>query len=165
MVFIYRQELLADISLFTSQPKIKFYSDLFLTLNLSEVALYNAVTGRRGATNHAMISAFIVMKCEGFSQISDLHDYLTNNLIIAHYCGFDIRKSLPSYSKFTRFIREFDNQILQKIMQSEVLKGVELCLIDSSFIAHISLLAIAIATVITQKDISYRCSKSVKRIA
>ena len=75
------------------------------------------------------------MKCEGFSQISDLHDYLSNNLIIAHYCGFDISRELPSYAKFTRFIREFDNDILQTVMQSQVLKAAGLSLIDSSFIA------------------------------
>ena len=82
-----------------------------------------------------MICAFIVMKCEGFSQISDLHDYLSNNLIIAHYCGFDITKKLPSYAKFTRFIREFDNGMLQTVMQSQVLKAAGLSLIDSSFVA------------------------------
>lgn len=75
------------------------------------------------------------MKCEGFAQISDLHDYLSNNLIIAHYCGFDITKELPSYAKFTRFIREFDNDILQSVMQSLVLNAVDLSLIDTSFIA------------------------------
>lgn len=82
-----------------------------------------------------MICAFIVMKCEGFSQISDLHDYLSNNLIIAHYCGFDITRDLPSYAKFTRFIREFDNDLLLSVMQSQVLKAVDLTLIDTSFIA------------------------------
>ena len=29
MVVIYRQEILNDISLFTSQPKAKFYDELF----------------------------------------------------------------------------------------------------------------------------------------
>ena len=75
------------------------------------------------------------MKCEGFSQISDLHDYLSNNLIIAHYCGFDITRELPSYAKFTCFIREFDNELLQSVMQSQVLKAVDSTLIDTSFIA------------------------------
>ena len=135
MVFIYRQEILKDISLFTSQPKAKFYDDLFINLDLSCIPAHNSKTGRAGYSNHAMICAFIVMKCEGFSQISDLHDYLSNNLIIAHYCGFDITKELPSYAKFTRFIREFDNESLQSVMQSQVLKAVDLALIDTSFIA------------------------------
>ena len=32
------------------------------------------------------------MKCEGFSQITDLADYLDNNRLIAHYCGFAMNK-------------------------------------------------------------------------
>ena len=135
MVFIYRHELLKDISLFTSQPKAKFYDELFINLDLSCIPARNTKTGRANYSNHAMICAFIVMKCEGFSQISDLHDYLSNNLLIAHYCGFDITRDLPSYSKFTRFIRELDNNLLQSVMQSQVLKAVDLALIDTSFIA------------------------------
>lgn len=135
VVFIYRQEIIKDISLFTSQPKAKFYDELFIKLDLSCILAHNSKTGRASYSNHAMICAFIVMKCEGFSQISDLHDYLSNNLIIAHYCGFDITKDLPSYAKFTRFIREFDNDLLQKVMQTQVLKAFDLTLIDTSFIA------------------------------
>ena len=135
MVFIYRQEILKDVSLFTSQPKSKFYDELFINLDLSCIPAYNSKIGRAGYSNHSMICAFIVMKCEGFSQISDLHDYLSNNLIIAHYCQFDIFRKLPSYAKFTRFIREFDNDMLQTVMQSQILKASSLSLVDSSFIA------------------------------
>lgn len=135
VVFIYRQEILKDIRLFTSQPKAKFYDELFINLDLSCIPAHNSKTGRAGYSNHAMICAFIVMKCEGFSQISDLHDFLSNNLIIAYYCGFDITRELPSYAKFTRFIREFDNDLLQAVMQTQVLKAVDLTLIDTSFIA------------------------------
>ena len=135
MVFIYRQEILKDVSLFTSQPKAKFYDELFINLDLSCIPAQNSKFGRASYSNHSMICAFIVMKCEGFSQISDLHDYLSNNLIIAHYCGFDISRELPSYAKFTRFIREFDNDMFQTIMQSLMLKAADLSLIDLSFIA------------------------------
>ena len=135
VVFIYRQEILKDVSLFTSQPKAKFYDELFINLDLSCIPAQNSKFGRASYSNHSMICAFIVMKCEGFSQISDLHDYLSNNLIIAHYCGFDISRELPSYAKFTRFIREFDNDMFQTIMQSLMLKAADLSLIDLSFIA------------------------------
>ncbi len=135
MVFIYRQEIIKDISFFTSQPQANFYDELFMNLDLSCIPEYNSKTGRTGYSNHAMICAFIVMKCEGFSQISDLLDFLSNNLIIAYYCGFDIMAKLPSYAKFTRFIREFDNDVLQTVMQSQVLKAVDLTLVDPSFIA------------------------------
>ena len=97
VVFIYRQEISKDVSLFTSQPKAKFYDELFINLDLSCIPAHNSKIGRAGYSNYSMICAFIVMKCEGFSQISDLHDYLSNNLIIAHYCGFDISRELPSF--------------------------------------------------------------------
>ena len=42
------------------------------------------------------------MKCEGFSQISDLLDFLSNNLIIAYYCGFNVMANLPSYATAVR---------------------------------------------------------------
>lgn len=135
MVFIYRQEIIKDISFFTSQPQANFYNELFMNLDLSCIPEHNSKTGRTGYSNHAMICAFIVMKCEGFSQISDLLDFLSNNLIIAYYCGFNIMAKLLSYAKFTRFIREFDNDILQTVMQSQVLKAVDLTLVDPSFIA------------------------------
>lgn len=74
------------------------------------------------------------MKCEGFSQITDLADYLDNNRLIAYYCGFDIRKELPSYWTYDRFIKNIGNNLLKKVMQSQVLKLVDLGIIDTSFI-------------------------------
>ena len=53
--------------------------------------------------------------------ISDLVDYLANNLLIAHYCGFDISRPLPSYWTFDRFLKNFDNDFLSDIMKSQVL--------------------------------------------
>lgn len=134
MVIIYRQEIINDISLFTSQPKAKFYDDLFLNLDLSVIPFYSNSKGRKGFNNHSMIAAFIVMKCEGFSMISDLVDYLNNNLLIAHYCGFDILKPLPSYWTFERFIKNIDHDILSTLMKSQVLKAYDLDLLDTSFI-------------------------------
>lgn len=81
-----------------------------------------------------MICAFIVMKCEGFSMITDLVDYLNNNLLIAHYCGFDISSPLPSYWTFDRFLKHFDHSVLSDIMHSQVLFLAEKGFIDTSFI-------------------------------
>jgi hypothetical protein len=119
--------------MFVNQPKSKFYDTLFLHLDTSTIAASAAKTGRK-SQREALFCAFVVMKCEGFSQITDLHDYLSNNLLIAHYCGFNIMKPLPSYWTFDRFIRNLDNQILKDVMQSQVLKLAELGIIDTSFI-------------------------------
>ena len=70
-----------------------FYDKLFSSVDFT---LPRAATGRRGFPQKAMVCAFIVMKCEGFSQISDLLDFLSNNLIIAYYCGFNVMDKLPS---------------------------------------------------------------------
>lgn len=122
-----------DIRLFTSQPVAKFYDSLFLNLDLSSVPEFPE-TGRKGFSHHAMICSFIVMKCEGFSMVTELVDYLNNNLLIAHYCGFDITSPLPSYWTFDRFLKTFDHSVLSDIMKKQVLALAELGIIDTSFI-------------------------------
>lgn len=135
MTVIYRQVLMNDISLFTSQPKAKFYDELFMHLDLSAVPDRRCHKGRQGYSRHAMICAIIVMKCECFLYITDLVDYLNNNLIIAYYCGFDITKKLPGYHAFERFIKDFDNASLKALMASQVQKLFQLGVVDTSFIA------------------------------
>ena len=135
LAVIYRQEILQDIAFFTSAPKANFYDKLFINLDLSDFPDYTARTGRKGYSKRALLCAFIVMKCECFSCITDLLDYLNNNLIIAHYCGFNIMEPLPSYWTFDRFIRDLDNNYLKKLMQSIVLKLADKGMINTSFIA------------------------------
>ena len=120
-----------DVALFTSQSIATFYDELFLQLDFT---LPRAATGRKGFPKEAMLCAFIVMKCEGFSQISDLVDFLNCNLLIAYYCGFDITKPLPSYWTFDRFIRKLNHRALQDIMGQQVKKLYELGILDASFI-------------------------------
>ena len=66
--------------------------------------------------------------------VSDLVDYLYNNLLIAHYCGFDISRPLPSYWTFDRFLKNFDNSMLSNIMISQVLLLADKGIVDTSFI-------------------------------
>ena len=77
-----------------------FYDKLFSSLDFM---LPRAATWRRCFPKEAMVCAFIVMKCEGFTQITDLMDYLDNNRIIAHYCGFNIMEPLPDGPIMTSF--------------------------------------------------------------
>ena len=108
-----------------------FYDKLFSSLDFT---LPKAATGRRGFPKEAMVCAFIVMKCEGFSQITDLADYLDNNRLIAHYCGFNIMEPLPSYWTYDRFLRQLDNSALKSIMADLVKKLYEIGIVDASFI-------------------------------
>ena len=119
------------MTLFTSQSAAAFYDKLFSSLDFT---LPRAATGRRGFPKEAMVCAFIVMKCEGFSQITDLMDYLDNNRLIAHYCGFNIMKPLPSYWTYDRFLRQLDNGALKAIMAGLVRQLYELGVVDASFI-------------------------------
>lgn len=128
---IYRQEIIQDVTLFTSQSAAVFYDKLFTELDFT---LPRAATGRRGFPKESMVCAFIVMKCEGFSQITDLADYLNNNRLIAHYCGFDIIKPLPSYWTYDRFLKKLDNGELKEIMAQQVKKLYKLGIVDASFI-------------------------------
>jgi len=53
--------------------------------------------------------------------ISDLVDYLNNNFLIAHFCGFDISRPRPSYWNFDRLLKNFDNKMLSDVMKFQVL--------------------------------------------
>lgn len=108
-----------------------FYDKLFSSLDFT---LPRAATGRRGFPKEAMVCAFIVMKCEGFTQITDLMDYLDNNRIIAHYCGFNIMEPLPSYWTYDRCLRQLNNGALKSIMANLVRKLYELGVVDASFV-------------------------------
>ena len=65
------------MTLFTSQSAAAFYDKLFSSLDFT---LPRAATGR-GFPKEAMVGAFIVMKCEGFAQITDLMNYLDNSAL------------------------------------------------------------------------------------
>lgn len=127
--------IMQNIEIFTSAPKAHFYDQLFLNLDLSEMPEYDSKTGRRGYSNHAKLCAFIVMKCECFSYITALLDFLQNNLIIAHYCGFDITRPLPSYWTLDHFLNQIDHDILDRVLQTQVEKLTALGMIDPSFVA------------------------------
>ena len=81
-----------------------------------------------------MVCAFIVMKSEGFTQVTDLADYLDSNRLIAHYCGFNIMEPLPSYWTYDRFLKKLDNGELKEIMAQQVKKLYDLGIVDASFI-------------------------------
>lgn len=123
--------MINDVTLFTSQSSAKFYDEIFCALDFE---LPRAKTGRRGFPKEAMLNAFIVSACEGFGYVTDLWDYLNNNRIIAHYCGFDITRPLPSYWTFDRFLKKMQNGDLKAVMASLVQKLYDLGVVDASFI-------------------------------
>lgn len=59
---------------------------------------------------------------------------MDNTRIVAHYCGFDIMKPLPSYWTYDRFLWQLDNSELKAVMADLVRQLYELEIVDSSFI-------------------------------
>ena len=106
---------------------------MFAHLDVSPIEKTKAKTGRP-SEKVALFRSFIVMKNEKLSKVSELLDYMKNNLIVAHICGFDIREELPSYWTFRRYVRNVANKVLKEIMKNQVLQLVEMKLIDGSFI-------------------------------
>jgi len=131
-----RQELLNLIDLFTPQSLVDFYSSLFENLNLSALEDYlPSKFGPKGFSRHALLRAFLVMKCEKFAMITDLNDFLHNNLKIAHICGFNILKPLPSYTVLQRFIKDLPTDTLKGIFKNQVSELKALGAISSEFIS------------------------------
>ncbi|NYE56995.1 transposase [Carboxydothermus ferrireducens] len=131
-----RQLLFNFIEIFTSTHKVNFYTKVFDALDLSDFPNFTpSNSGPIGYPRRALLRAFFVMKFEKFGYISDLVDYLNNNLIIAHLCGFDISKPLPSYWTFERFIKNLDNTLLKNIMRKHVNVLKKLGIIDGSFVS------------------------------
>lgn len=134
---MHQQLIMNIIDLFTPQSKVDFYFKIFETLDLSmfpdEVNSGNS--GPEGFSRHALFKAYMVMKCEKFSEITQLQEYLFNNQVIAHTCGFDIMKKLPSYWTYRRFIKNTAHKWFSAVMQSQVETLVSLGFIDGSFIS------------------------------
>ena len=129
-----RQEILELTELFTSQGLIDFYSNFFDNIDLSMLNdILPSKFGPKGYSRHALIRAFMVMKCQKFAMITDLKDFLDNNLKIAYLCGFDIMKPLPSYTVLQRFIKNLPKDILKQIFKNQVNTLKELGAISSEF--------------------------------
>ena len=83
------------------------------------------------------------MKCEGFSRITDLENYLDNNRIVAHYYGFNIMEPLPPYWNYDRSLRQLDNSELKSVRVDLVRQLHELGIVDASFVGLDSTLIMA----------------------
>lgn len=81
----------AGYQLLHSDAQGEVLDTLLTHLDVSFMKKAAASTGRKGFSKEALLCAFDIMKCEGFSQITDLVDYLSNNFIMAHYCGIKMR--------------------------------------------------------------------------
>ena len=87
---------------------------------------------RRPEGSHGL--CFYRYEMRRIAQITDLMEYLDNNRLLAHYCGFNIMEPLPSYWTYVRFLRQLDNAGLKSVMADLVRQLYELGVVDTSFI-------------------------------
>ena len=77
--------------LYSNNKSVKFYTNLFSELNLSSIEDYprkNHSSSNKPTSNHTLIRAYIVMKSERFTYISNLIYYLYNNHLILIFEAF-----------------------------------------------------------------------------
>jgi len=95
-------------------PAIKY--DILFN-NLPPLTQRVAKTGRRPIERNALLKALIYKSLRGLSTLSDLVLEINNNPHMAQTLGFNPVISAPSIERFSSFLRDTPNSILQKIRQ------------------------------------------------
>lgn len=141
---IYRQEIIQDITLFTSEPKARFYSDLFAHLDLSgfpdNISAWNNGKKNKGYTKYVTLP----------------DDY---RLSIDRDC-ISFKKIYSLRTEIERYNSRFKQTGQERLW----IRGINAAR-NLNTIAHISLLTAAYAAIVTHSSCSSRSLKSVKRIA
>ena len=76
-----RQQIFDLMDLFTSQPIINFYEEIFDNIDLSFIPQFiPSKYGPNGYPQHALIRALIVMKLKSIQEITSLREFLFLNL-------------------------------------------------------------------------------------
>jgi hypothetical protein len=132
----YFQPMLGFEQLYTNSATIRFYEKLFSELDLSAVEEFprksdklTKYEGRPPESRHNIFRAFIVMKTQRFAQVSQLLDYLENNMAIALVCGFEAGR-IPGKDVFYDFLRLTPQTAFDSVMISNTLQMAELGLVD-----------------------------------
>ena len=130
------QPMLGFEQLYTSNKTVRYYENLFSELDLSGVEEFPRKSelpatygGRPPISRHTIFRAFIVMKTQLFAEVSQLLDYLENNIAVALLCGFESGK-IPGKDVFYDFLRETPQSAFDSVMISNTLEMAELGLVD-----------------------------------
>lgn len=93
-----------------------------------------AARGRKPIPKSSLLKALIYKNLKALPTLSDLVTDLKDNPSIALKCGFH-PKQIPSVERFSTFLRDTDNQILQTIRKSLALELVESACITGRFLS------------------------------
>jgi len=122
--------------LYTNNSTTTFYEKLFMELDLSGVEEFPRNSdkptkheGRKTTSRHNLFRAFIVMKTQRFKSVSQLLDYLENNIAVALLCGFEFGK-IPGKDTFYDFLRCTPQSNFDTVMVANTLEMFDLGLVD-----------------------------------
>jgi len=108
------QKLLFSVESALDIHPMQNFNILFDNLNADHLdSAY--ITGRKPFSRQSLLKAIIFKNLNGLPTLSDLVIALRNNPSAAIRCGFNILKPLPSAERFSEFLRNKDNNALQKI--------------------------------------------------
>lgn len=108
------QELLFSIESVLDIHPLENFKILFDNLNADHLdSAY--ITGRKPFPQQSLLKAIIFKNLTGLPSLTDLSIALKNNPSAAVRCGFNILKPLPSAERFSEFLRNKNNNALQKI--------------------------------------------------
>jgi transposase len=130
------QTMLGFEQLYTNNKTINFYEKLFSSLDLSGVTEFPHKSeeptkheGRKPISRHNIFRSFLVMKTQRFAQVSQLIDYLENNIAVALVCGFEGGR-IPGKDVFYDFLRDVPQSELENVLTANTLAMLDLKLVD-----------------------------------
>ena len=169
MAVIYRQEILQDIAFFTSAPKAQFYDKLFLNDEcIIPLNKRNAKNPKKLSSGHPICEAGLAMRKDGkLSDNGRKHRGCTKYVTLPDDYRLSIDRECVSFKKIYALRTEAEryNSRFKQTGQERLWVHSFNAAQNLNTVAHITLLAVASSAVITKSDCSYRCLKSVKRIA
>jgi transposase len=128
------QELLFSIESVLDIHPLENFKILFDNLNADHLdSAY--ITGRKPFSQKSLLKAIIFKNLTGIPTLTDLSIALKNNPSAAIRCGFNILKPLPSVERFSEFLRNKNNNALQKIRIQLVHKLNSMGLIKGNYVS------------------------------
>ena len=130
------QPMLGFEQLYTNNTTVSFYSKIFAELNLSGICEFprksdkpTKYEGRKPISRHNLYRSFIVMKTQRFRQVTQLLDYLENNVVVALLCGFEAGR-IPGKDVFYDFLHTTPQSELDSVMATQTQTMFDLGLVD-----------------------------------
>ncbi|MBC8458662.1 MAG: transposase [Deltaproteobacteria bacterium] len=128
------QELLFSIESVLDIHPLENFKILFDNLKAEHLdSAY--VTGRKPFSHKSLLKAIIFKNLTGLPSLTDLSIALKNNPSAAIRCGFNILKPLPSVERFSEFLRDKNNNALQKIRIQLVHELISMGLIRGNYLS------------------------------